>query len=360
MLPTLLLPLLLAPAQAAPSAAPADPRDLSTRFPLRTEEVAPGILAFIGEGRSQDILSGNSVAILGSTGVAVVDSGQFPSQARAMIAAIRARTSQPVRFLITTHWHGDHHYGHAAYREAFPGLVIVGTPSTQAMMRAMAPRYFGMAYFGPASKQVEAALADPGLEAGLRTRFTALMGDFQAARPDLEQFRLTPPTLAYDGRIALDLGDRTVEVLHLGRGATAGDSVVLVPDAKVLATGDLVVHPVPHGFGSFPQEWAAVLGKLEAMGPRILVPGHGPVQRDLAYLRLVREALEAIDAQMRAAVERGLGQAEALKALELAAFRKAFAGEDPARQRDFDGRFARAAAVRAWRLAKEGRVVDED
>ncbi len=359
MLPSLLLPLLFSPAQAGQAAPPAAPPALAARFPFRMEEVAPGVLAFISEGRSQDILSGNCLAILGSTGVAVVDSGQFPSQARAMIAAIRARTSQPVRFLVTTHWHGDHHYGHAAYQEAFPGLVILGTPSTQAMMRAMAPRYFGMAYFGPASKEVEAALADPGLAPDLRARFTALMEDFRAAKPELEAFRLTPPTLAFEQRVVLDLGDRRVEVLHLGRGATAGDSVVFVPDAKVLATGDLVVHPVPHGFGSFPGEWAAGLGKLEAMGPRILVPGHGPVQRDLAYLRLEREALQAIHAQMKAAVRRGLDQAEALKALDLAAARKAFAGEDAARRRDFDERFARAAAIRAYRLAKEGRVEDE-
>lgn len=352
-----LLPLLGQPGTATP---PGAQPDLSARFPFHTEEVAPGILAFISEGKSQDILSGNSLAILGSAGVAVVDSGQFPSQARAMIAAIRARTSRPVRFLVTTHWHGDHHYGHAVYQEAFPGLVVLGTPSTQAMMRAMAPRYFGMAYFGPASKQVEAALADPALDPGLRVRFSALMEDFRAAKPELEQFRLTPPTLAYEQRLVLDLGDRSVEVLHFGRGATAGDSVVFVPDAKLLATGDLVVHPVPHGFGSFPGEWAAVLGKLEAMGPWVLVPGHGPVQRDLGYLRLERQALEAIDAQMKAAVQRGLGQAEALKALDLAALRKAFAGEDPTRQRDFDGRFARAAAIRAFRLAKEGRVEDED
>ncbi|MFN8011074.1 MAG: MBL fold metallo-hydrolase [Holophagaceae bacterium] len=344
----------------APAQAPLPSDGLAARFPFRTEEVSPGILAFIPEGRSQDLLSGNSLAVIGRTGVLVVDSGQFPSQARAMIAAIRERTDQPVRFLVTTHWHGDHHYGNAVYREAFPGLVILGTASTQAMMRAMAPRYFGMAYFGPATKQIEGALADPGLDPALRARFTAILEDVRVAKPELEAFRLTLPTLTYEGKVTVDLGDRTVEVRHLGRGATAGDSVVFVPDAGVLATGDLVVHPVPHGFGSFPGEWAAVLRALEDLGPRILVPGHGPVQRDLRYLRLEREALEVLDAQMKAAVARGLDQAAALKTLDLAALRRAFCGEDAARQRDFDGRFARAAAIRAYRAAKAGRLNDEE
>lgn len=344
---------------ASPAASP-PAEGLAARFPLRTEEIAPGILAFIPEGRSQDLLSGNSLAVIGSAGVLVVDSGQFPSQARAMIAAIKARTGQPVRFLVTTHWHGDHHYGNAVYREAFPGLVILGTASTQAMMRTMAPRYFGMAYFGPATRQIEGALADPGLDPALRARFASILEDVCVAKPELEAFRLTPPTLAYEGKVILDLGDRTVEVRHLGRGATAGDSVVFVPGAKVLATGDLVVHPVPHGFGSFPGEWAAVLRALEGLEPSILVPGHGPVQRDLGYLRLEREALEAIGTQMQAAAAKGLDQAAALKALDLAALRKAFCGEDAARQRDFDGRFARPAAARAYRAAKAGRLDDEE
>lgn len=359
MLPSFALALSLL-AVADPTPVPPASEALARRFPFRTEELAPGILAFIAEGRSQDLLSGNSLAVIGSAGVLVVDSGQFPSQTRAMIAAIKARTDQPVRFLVTTHWHGDHHYGNAVYREAFPGLVILGTASTQAMMRAMAPRYFGMAYFGPATKQIAGALADSGLDPALRARFTSILEDVRVAKDELEAFRLTPPTLVYEGKVVLDLGSRTVEVRHFGRGATAGDSVAWVPDAKVLATGDLVVHPVPHGFGSFPGEWATVLRALEDLGPQSLVPGHGPVQRDLGYLRLEREALRSIDTQMKAAAARGLDQAAALQALDLAELRKAFCGEDAARQRDFDGRFARSAAIRAYRAAKAGRLDDED
>ena len=84
--------------------------------------------------------------------------------------------------------------------------------------------------------------------------------------------------------MTLRLGKRDVQVMFLGRANTAGDAVVYVPDAKVLATGDIVVHPFPFAFQSYIGEWARVLRKMEAMDAIAIVPGHGPVMRDKAYL----------------------------------------------------------------------------
>jgi len=96
-----------------------------------TVKVADGIHAFLPKRTGSAVVSGNSVAVIGDEGVLVVDSGHFPSATRRMIREIRALTKQPVRYLVNTHWHGDHIRGNAIYREAFPGIAIVSTPSTR-------------------------------------------------------------------------------------------------------------------------------------------------------------------------------------------------------------------------------------
>ena len=62
-------------------------------------------------------------------------------------------------------------------------------------------------------------------------------------------------------------------MLFLGRGNTGGDAVVYVPDAKVVAAGDLIVHPYPYAIGSFVGEWIDTLGALKALGATTIVPG---------------------------------------------------------------------------------------
>jgi cyclase len=73
---------------------------------------------------------GNTVVIIGDTGVLVVDSCYLPSSAREDIAEIRQWTDKPVRYLLNTHWHNDHNQGNAAYADAFPALTIIAQTET--------------------------------------------------------------------------------------------------------------------------------------------------------------------------------------------------------------------------------------
>jgi glyoxylase-like metal-dependent hydrolase (beta-lactamase superfamily II) len=75
----------------------------------------------------------------------------------------------------------------------------------------------------------------------------------------------------------LDLGDRSVRLLHPGRGHTGGDLVVHVPDAAVLFAGDLVEQGgFPQaGTDAYPTEWPATLDSLLALRPGVVAPGHG-------------------------------------------------------------------------------------
>jgi glyoxylase-like metal-dependent hydrolase (beta-lactamase superfamily II) len=95
---------------------------------------------------------------------------------------------------------------------------------------------------------------------------------------------LTPPTELFDTSAALDLGDRRVELRHLGRGHTDNDVVITVPDASVLFAGDLLENAPAPGFGdSYPIAWAETGRRLLELADGVVVPGHGdPFDRAFA------------------------------------------------------------------------------
>src|SRR5262245_10780617 len=117
-------------------------RPESVLFEYQTTKLAEGVYAFIAPESKTPFVSGNSLAVIGSDGVLVVDSTNVPSLARRMIADIKRLTDQPVRFLVNTHWHPDHLMGNAVYQDAFPGLAIVSTAATRQSADAQVPAYF--------------------------------------------------------------------------------------------------------------------------------------------------------------------------------------------------------------------------
>src|SRR6185295_11133619 len=94
--------------------------------------------------------------------------------------------------------------------------------------------------------------------------------------------------------LTLGSGNAHVAIRWFGCANTRGDLVVSVPARGVVATGDLVVWPVPFGFNAYPSGWIGALDSVLALQPRIVLPGHGPVQRDLAYVQHERDMLGRI------------------------------------------------------------------
>lgn len=325
-----------------------------------TAKVADGVYAFIAAEPRTGLVSGNSVAIIGSEGVLVVDSGHIPSLTRKMIAEIRKLTSQPVRFVVNTHWHPDHLAGNQEYRAAFPGVVIVSTPVTLAQAAAQDPFYLDVDKSGlPAA--VESLKKT--LEAGKRRNGTPLsdedkryiadeISDSEAFIPEMRQIKLTLPKMTFEKALDINLGSRSVKVMFLGRGNTGGDAVIYVPDAKVLMTGDLVVNPTPYAFGSFFGEWIETLKKLKAFDATTIVPGHGPVEHDWDYVNLLIDLFESLRSQVRQAVDQGLSLDETRKKVDLSSFEKRFAGENALYVRGFRDGFLTPGVERAYDEAK--------
>jgi len=161
----------------------------------------------------------------------------------------------------------------------------------------------------------------------------------------------TPPDLVFDDRLVLHRGERTIEIRFLGLGNTRGDLVVFLPRERIVATGDLLVHPAPFAFGSNYREWAATLEALDALEADVLFPGHGPVLRDRTYLHQVRDLLRDLVAQVDAAVAQGLTLEETQERITLAEWKARFGQGDEAVERAFQSFFVDPAVKRAWELA---------
>jgi glyoxylase-like metal-dependent hydrolase (beta-lactamase superfamily II) len=116
----------------------------------------------------------------------------------------------------------------------------------------------------------------------------------------VDPHELGQPSVELAVATALDLGERRVEIAHLGRGHTDGDLLIVVPDADLLFAGDLLESAGPPSFGpdSVPDEWPAtidaVIGLMTAA--TLTIPGHGePVGREFVFEQRGRIAAQAAE-----------------------------------------------------------------
>ena len=325
--------------------------DVTTKF--ETVKVAEGVYAFIApEGRS-GLVNGNTVAIVGDDGVVVVDTGQIPSLAKRMVEQLKARTDKPVRYVVNTHWHWDHNLANFVWADAYPGVRIVSTPFTRQMLVDSTPKL--LEFFeksAPAMldriRQRRDATTDPTEKANL----TDDLEDFESGLPEVRGAKFIAPNETIDRTLTLHLGKREVRIFHPGRANTAGDLAVYVPDAKVLITGDIVVAPTPYATASYFTDWIGVLKDFSSMDVAAIVPGHGPVQRDKAYVTSLVELLSSLVSQVSAAVRDGLSLEDTRKRVDLERFRVRFAGDDRRRNRAFREYFLTPAVETAWKQAR--------
>jgi glyoxylase-like metal-dependent hydrolase (beta-lactamase superfamily II) len=335
----------------------ADGKYVNERYDL--VKVADGVYSFIAPENESGVVQGNCTLIIGEEAVLVVDSGQFPSLAERMVADIKKLTPKPVRFLVNTHWHFDHVWGNATFRDAFPGLTIISTEFTREMVEEQGPKVLARQ---PAINKQQAddlrkMVADGKFPGGRpmpeewKPKLTYTADTLEHINADLARTVNVPPTVGFKKELTINLGKREIKVMWLGRANTGGDAIIWVPDVKLLATGDTVVYPIPFPFGSYFSEWIPVLEKMMAMNAAIYIPGHGPVMHDAAYLKLLVDLFQALITQVKQCVSEGLGLEDTMKKVNLDAFPPRFVGSDDLRQRSFRATFIRPAIDRAYQEA---------
>jgi glyoxylase-like metal-dependent hydrolase (beta-lactamase superfamily II) len=334
----------------------------STSYPsvlsYRTVKVADGVYAFITPEERTGFQSGNSIAIIGDDGVLVFDTGNIPGSTRRQIAEIRKLTDKPVRYVVNSHWHPDHNLGNSEYRAAFPGVRIIGTSATRAGILERVPTYFGqMKSFAPTDSIMRLRLSTGTMRDStkmpddVRQVWSLVVRDYAEFMPEVLQAKPSPPDLISDDSLTVLLGNRRVKIVSPGRGNTAGDTYIYLPDERVLLTGDLVTFPGPFPSTSYFSDWIRDLDELKALHASVIVPGHGDVQHDYAYIDMVRELLVFTRDQARDAVLRGVSLDSAQKQIDFAPFIKRFGKGDVVRTDAFKSFYPMPAVMRAYEEA---------
>ncbi len=333
--------------------------DAPTRHDFEMVQVAEGIYSFIANESNSGSVQGNVTLIVGDKSAVLVDAGQFPSLAERMALKIREVTQKPVRVLINTHWHGDHLLANYIFKEKFQGLIMVAHAEAVPMML----KYYGkwdeeVAGFPKTietirehiktGKRRDGTPMDEEQKLGLQIDTDALEQDL----PEVRRMKFEPPDMTFTKEVHFDLGNRDVKVVNYGWGNTAGDAVIIVPDAKVLITGDTVVYPTPYSFGSNHGEWIKVLNQLIAVDAVKIVPGHGPVMEDTSYIKTLIALLEDVRTQVRAATKEGLDLTAVRKRVTLDDWKTKLAGDDKYRRRAFRDFFVNPGIEQAYKEAK--------
>ena len=226
----------------------------------------------------------NTGVVIGDDAVMVIDTQATPVMAQDVIRRIRQVTDKPIRHVVMSHYHAVRVLGASAYQ---PQQII-------------------------ASHDTYELIVERG-EADMKSEIERFPRLFRAVEtiPGL-----TWPTITFRGEMTLWLGKLEVKLLQLGRGHTKGDTVVWLPQQKILFSGDLVEFgATPYAGDAYFQDWPATLDRIAALAPEKLVPGRGAA---LTTPQLVQQGLagtRAFVSDLYASVKAGADAGHDLRAI---------------------------------------------
>lgn len=319
-------------------------------YTMELRTLAPDVYLVQRPDPLREPVEPNALFIVNDSDVIVFEGGGAPIVAERTIALIRSVTDKPVSHVINSHWHGDHNLGNQAYRAEFPNVKIVAHPETLAAMTGTPMAY--VERFVPMLTGLIEEWNAQQANGELPPRRAELLPNLVLMRDELARTTIVPPDLLVTDRLVLERNEREIHVVHLGRGNTPGDLVLWLPGERILASGDLVVHPIPYGFGSFPEEWIATLETLASFDFAMLVPGHGAVQHDASYIRRLQALLTEVRRQVGESVSKGYDLETARENLDLSSFVDEFAGDDADARLKFDNWWKQPIARSAWLEAR--------
>jgi len=327
-------------------------------FKFDFEELSPGVWAGVRAESQRFPVMGNATFVISNEGVVVFDGGGLPIMATQVIEQIRSLTDLPVTHVIISHWHGDHFFGAYRFAEEFENVQYIAHSFTDAAIHGDPVDYIsGYSTFAETTvpvieKRVKTGKHESGdaVSATDILTYKQLLLDAPAIAEQYKKARLVKPTLSFDDKMIIHSGSTRIELMKLGHGNTEGDIIMWLPDAKIVASGDLVVHPTPYAFNVPPRPWAQSLKNLNSLGYQVLVPGHGEIQTDTSFVDLNIEVAISIADQRDQMLADGISQEEVAEKLDFSAFEQRFTGGDEYTKRYYNSWFEqpfRKAAIKA-------------
>lgn len=326
------------------------------------DKLADGVYAVIRREPPGLATHANNVFIVNDEDVMVVDTSQSPALTREVLAALRTITAKPVRYVINTHWHDDHYVGDQVYREAFPEVDIIGhartlrdlpgegAPNREQMLKGLPPLI----------EKFRSALDTGRNLAGAPItdeERAAYASDMEWAGRYVSEVPAVPvilPTIPVTDRLTLRRGSRLIDIRSLGPGHSQADLIVHLPVEKIVIAGDLVIWPVPlTGLKSSIKGWATALDRIRELRPAVIVPGHGPIMRDDAYLQQLGGLFTSLAQQVDASVAKGATLEDTRASVHLDEWRSTFAGTSQLRGFLFDYYVTGPGVAAAYREATQ-------
>jgi len=202
-----------------------------------------------------------------------------------MIERIRKITDKPIKWVINSHFHGDHHMGNAPFKAT--GATFVAQNETARLMEKLQPKEMARRIDG-----------------------------FKASTLDPNEVKLIMPDVTFDSEMTIRLGGREAKLFYLGPGQQAGDTFSLFPHARALFTpGSFAKHSMPNmAFTPSVENWLKLLDQVAAMDVDQILPAHGDVATR-ADVKELSAMLADEYATVKAAVVKGMGVQEAVKTL---------------------------------------------
>ena len=224
----------------------------------------------------------NTGIVIGDDSVMVIDTQATPVMAQDVIRHIRTVSDKPIRYVVLSHYHAVRVLGASGYGAQH---VI-------------------------ASRDTYDLIVERG-EADMKSEIERFPRLFQAVE---SVPGLTWPTLVFEKRMTLWIGKLQVELMQIGRGHTKGDTVVWLPEERILFSGDLVEYQTtPYTGDAYLADWPATLDAIAALKPVKLVPGRGAALQNEDQVAAGLDGTRAFITEMFGAVKAGAASGKDLR-----------------------------------------------
>jgi glyoxylase-like metal-dependent hydrolase (beta-lactamase superfamily II) len=224
----------------------------------------------------------NTGIVIGDDAIMVIDTQATPVMAQDVIRHIRTVSDKPIRYVVLSHYHAVRVLGASGYGAQH---VI-------------------------ASRDTYDLIVERG-EADMKSEIERFPRLFQAVE---SVPGLTWPSLVFEKRMTLWIGKLQVELMQIGRGHTKGDTVVWLPEERILFSGDLVEYQTtPYTGDAYLADWPATLDAIAALKPAKLVPGRGAALQNETQVAAGLDGTRAFITEMFGAVKAGAASGKDLR-----------------------------------------------